>query len=72
MSTPKNLRQAIQNGNPDAMPTVVWAIEANVRDFLAQKFSIAMIEHGDDGEILKELFDLCTRRDDEGGTSNGP
>lgn len=50
MGTPKTLQEAITNGGDDAA-----AIEQHVRDFIAQKFTIAM---GDDKVTLMQLWKM--------------
>ncbi len=56
--TPRTLREAIENGRQEGnrSPDAAQAIEMNVRDFLAQKFTIAILK-GASEEELKTLFE---------------
>lgn len=62
--TPKNISEAISNGletiNVAVTPYKVRVIKDHLRDFLAQKFMVAMLEASRnryDDKQLKQLFD---------------
>lgn len=59
--TPKSLKEAVIL----AACTVVGRNYADdfayiIKDFLANKFQVAMVEHPECGDVIKELFNLCT------------
>lgn len=60
--TPKTLTQAINNGLSD--PSGRGCVKTHLKDFLAQKFNVAMIENEDNTEVveaLKSLFERITK-----------
>ena len=61
--TPKTLLEAIQNGisASSAMTPVPDSIKAHVKDFLAQRFNVAMFEHDEASKWLDALFKKITR-----------
>lgn len=60
IGTPKMLLGAIQNGLEECESKSHeehdMIIRSHVRDFLAQKFSTAMLRHPSSGRVLSELF----------------
>lgn len=67
--TPKTMRQAIINGIKDgfkkenAGKPLADAVEAHVRDFLAQKFSVEILSaRTAEADLLEALFEEITRK----------
>lgn len=55
--TPKTLIGAIHNGLALDPELSDLNISAHVRDFLSQRFSVAMINHPEEAKMLKALFE---------------
>jgi hypothetical protein len=59
--TPKSLREAIENGLADSVGEGYAAsVERHVRDFIAQRFSVALMRYEFAGEGLSKVYEEIT------------
>lgn len=62
MGTPKDLDAAIMDVFTTFMSSGPDQSHAVLKDFLAQRFGAAMLEHPECENVLKELFDGIVKR----------